>query len=118
MTDKSNGPDLSNLAHMLLDWEVLERKRIELEGAICDTVMQVGETVKVGYVVASYSGGVRKFDYANAGLNAPHEIILAHTVTTTSTTTDWRAVCEHAGIEKNEIPCSKSDPSVSLRLLK
>ena len=111
--------DLSNLARMMLRWERLQLQVDELRGAIEDTVMQIKRTQTAGNVRAVYSGGRKSYDYREAADGHP----MVNTATVELFTvmpppqTDWRKVCDHAGIEKDEILFTQSDPSVRVKLL-
>ena len=112
--NNGNGPDLSALARDLLLWEQMRRQLDELEQAIKDTVLQLGQTQSVGNVRATYSKGRRVFDYEGAGQAADPGIIADYTKETVTVNTDWRMVCDVAGIE----PPVKSQgkPAVRIKL--
>ena len=110
-----HGQDMSALARDLLKWEQLRRQLDELEAAIKDTVLQIGTTQTVGNVRASYSQGRRTFDYETAGQKADPGIIADYTTEELVINTDWRMVCDVAGIEPPVK--SQSPPRVSLKLL-
>ena len=110
-----NEINLSHLAQLMLDWEKAQRRADELAEAIKDTVLELGETQKVGYVTASYSGGRTTYDYEGAAFG--HPMVGDATVklfTKTKETVDWRGICKHVGIE--DVPFTKSTPSVTLKL--
>lgn len=107
----------SHLAQLMLDWEKAQRRADELAAAIKDTVSQLGETQKVGYVTASYSGGRTTYDYGaavRAFVNVTKEKLDFAPFKTTKVTTDFRAACKAFGIE--DVPFTKSAPSVTLKL--
>jgi len=100
----------TELAHKMLQWEELIRKAQVLECEIAQAVLEIGKTQVVGCVRATYSKGRTSYDYETAGKTAPAEIIAQYTVPKT----DWRKVCQEAGIEA---PVAKqSPPSVRLKL--
>lgn len=112
--------DMSQLATMMLEWERRQKWADALRAKIKATVMRVGETQTVGNVRATYSGGRKTYDYYAAAVLRPavgNATIELFTVTPVPQT-DWRAICEHAGVEKNDIPFTQSEPSVTIKLLK
>ena len=62
--------DNSQLATLMLDWEITQRKADELAAQIKAAVLTLGKTQVVGNVRASFSAGRRTFDYRAAVLNA------------------------------------------------
>jgi hypothetical protein len=101
----------------MLDWEDAQRKADEMAAAIRDTVLELGETVVTGNVRATYRQGRKRYDYKGAADG--HPMVSEPTVelfTKTKVTVDWRGICDHVGIEKDEIPFSQGDPSVSLKI--
>jgi hypothetical protein len=109
--------DASELAKMMLQWEQARKRLDELEEAIRDSVLQMGETQTAGNVRATYSKGRKKYDYQTA--TDGHPMVSDATVglfTKVSTTTriDWRGICKHAGID--DVPFTEGTPSVSIKL--
>jgi hypothetical protein len=107
--------DASALARDLLRWEQKRRELDELEAAIKDSVMQIGQTQTVGNVRATYNKGRKSYDYQAAADG--HPMVSEATVelfTTTTPKIDWRGICKHAGIE--DVPFKQGVPSVSLKL--
>ena len=100
----------------MLKWERWKRRIDELEQSIIDTVMQLGATQTAGNVRATYSKGRRSFDYEGAGQSADPGIIADYTTEQTIIKTDWRKVCDVAGVEAPVK--SQSPPSVMVKLLK
>lgn len=108
--------DASELATKMLEWESKRRELDGLEAEIKSAVLVMGKTQTVGNVRATYSKGRRSFDYRAAADG--HPMVSEATVglfTTTTVSTDWKAICEHAGIE--DVPFKQGNPSVSLKLL-
>lgn len=104
----------SNLAILILMWEDHKRLVDAVEDVIKEVVLELGETVKVGNVTASHYGGRTTYDYEGAAKDDESAKLYIPDFTTTTTTTNWRLVCEAAGIEAPVL--KKSDPSVSLKL--
>lgn len=86
-----------------------------LEAEIKTCVMEIGKTQTVGNVRASYSGGRKTYDYQTPALDAPVELISYHTKTETVVTTDWKAICNEAGIEPMVL--SQTAPSVTVKMV-
>ena len=107
--------DLSALAQDMLTWEKKRRELDNLEQAIKDTVLQLGQTQTVGNVRATYSKGRRSYDYRAAisdhGYRSPSQLSPWRKVTY-----DYRQACNELGIE--DIPFTQGEPSVSLKLIK
>jgi len=106
--------DASALARDLLRWEQKRRELDELEAAIKDSVMQIGQTQTVGNVRATYYKGRKSYDYQAAADG--HPMVSQATVELfTTPKIDWCGICKHAGIE--DVPFKQGTPSVSLRLM-
>lgn len=103
----------SELAQKMLEWEQLIDHVKLLEAEIKTAVLSMGKTQTVGNVRASYSGGRRTFDYETPGRAAPEPFIVEFTEM--KFITDWKSVCEKAGIEP--VVLSQSEPTVSLKLM-
>ena len=58
--------DASNLAQLMLDYEVMQRRADELRKDIENLVLAIGKTQTVGNVRATYAAGRRTFDYQAA----------------------------------------------------
>ncbi len=110
----------SELARKILYWENLRREADEVAEVIEAAVLEGGETVTVGNARASYSAGRKKYDYQGAAIEwgADEHTIEAHTSTKTVTTTDWRQVCFDTKSASSDIPFTKSDPKVTMKLLR
>jgi len=111
--------DMSNLARMMLEWEMLQRRAVALQATIEATVMQIGKTQTVGNVRASYSGGRKSYNYSEGAMLCPmvNQSVIKEFTITPEPRTDWRKVCEHAGVERDDIPFTQSEPSVTVKLL-
>lgn len=112
--------DASELAKLMLKWEVQRIILDELEAVIKDTVLKAGKTQTVGNVRATYSAGRKSYNYAYAATGHPRvneAVESLYTKTSTTTTIDWRAICKHAGIKGDELPFTQGDPSVRVKLL-
>ena len=105
--------DASTLAQKMLEWEKLQNQADALAAEIQAAVMEIGRTQGVGNVTASYSAGRGSFDYAGAGVTADPTIIQEFTKTVYQT--DWKSVCEKAGIQAVFTPGA---PNVKLKINK
>lgn len=111
--------DMSWLAKMMLRWEEAQLLADKLRARIETAVMQIGETQTVGNVRARYSGGRKSYNYQTAAILCPaaNQSVIKEFTITPEPYTDWRKVCEHAGVERNDIPFTKSEPTVTVKLL-
>jgi len=106
--------DKSYLARLMLEWEQKKRKLEELEAAITDTVLQLEESQEVGNVKATYYSGRKRYDYEIACGDDPDPYLVKQF---TESKVNWRKLAlDGIGLSKDEIPFTKSDPSVSLRI--
>ncbi len=112
-----NEINMSELAKMMLQWELAQRKADEIKEAIQDTVLQIGKTQTVGNVRASYSAGRKSYDYKEAAYD--HPMVGRATIelftTTPVPTIDWRGICKHVGID--DVPFTQSEPRVTVKLV-
>lgn len=106
--------DLSEIARLMLKWERAKQYLDELEEAIKDSVLQVGETQTTGNVKATYSGGRKTYDYRAAAKATPPETELVEAHTKVTENVDWRSLCKAAGI--TDVPFTRSPPSVTVKL--
>jgi hypothetical protein len=70
----------------------------------------------VGNLRATYAAGRKTYNYQDAADG--HPMVSAATVelfTVVTPKTDWKKVCEHAGVE--DVPLKQSEPSVTLKTL-
>jgi len=108
--------DKSTLANMMLEWEKLNAKITEIENAIKDSVLQLGETQVAGNVRATYSGGRKTYNYKEVGSDADTVLVDKYTETKTVTSTDWKKlVTEGMGISQDIIPFTQTAPSVTIK---
>lgn len=108
--------DARELAMAMLDYEKAQRKADELRAQVEAAVLEIGETQQVGNVKATYRNGRKSYDYKAAVKDDPGDIVLEYTET--KTRVDWRAlVLDGLGINKDEIPFTQSDPSVSVKIV-
>ena len=106
--------DRSALARLMLDWEHLRRRLDDIEAAIEASVLELGETVTTGNVRASYSAGRKRYDYKAACGDEPDPYLVEQFSTKKI---DWRKLAlDGIGLDKDEIPYTQSEPSVSLKL--
>ena len=110
-----NGIDREALARDMLRWAALRRNMDELEQAISDAVLLLGETVVVGYTRATYYNPRKSFDYEAGARDAGVEVgmVIKHTTEKTVTSVDWKAICSEM---KVEAPYTESDARVALKL--
>ena len=105
--------DPSKLAALMLEWEQAKRQADALETRIKREVLNLGKSQTVGNVRATYSKGRRTFDYQEgAGESVDPYVIEMHT----KPRIDWRGVCNYIGRDKDEIPFTQGQPSVSVKL--
>jgi hypothetical protein len=108
--------DRSELASLMLEWERAQRRADELRATIEGAVVQIGETVEVGNVRATYSNPRKRYDYEAVGADAPETLVQQYTSTVTKT--DWRKlVLDGMGIGQDLVPYSQGSPSVNLKML-
>ena len=106
--------DMSELANLMLEWEIIKKKLDEVEAAIKASVLQIGKTQTVGNVRASFSNGRKRYDYKSAAEG--HNMVSQETISLfTNPVIDWRAICKHVGID--DVPFTQSDPSVTVKLI-
>ena len=108
----------SELAMKMLEWERVKRQLDEIEDEIETTVLEIGKTQTVGNVRATYSAGRKTYDYK--AIAEAHPMVSESTIGLFSkaiVAVDWRGVCEHIGIEPDDVPFTKSAPGVSVKLL-
>lgn len=102
----------SELARLMLKWEMLKREIETTELRIKEAVLELERTVDTGNVRASYSKGRVKYDYqaaaiANGCSLAPFERLIV----------DYRAACKGWAIPNQDIPFTQSEPNVTVKLL-
>jgi len=108
--------DKSELAKLMLQWETVKSRLDEIEQAIKDSVLQIGETVTAGNVKASYNKGRKSYEYNLIGKDAPRELVEEYTKVTTNV--NWRSlVIEGLGIPQDEVPYRQSEPSVTVKII-
>ena len=110
--------DNSELAMKMLAWEQAKKSLDTLEKEIEEAVLALGKTQTVGNVRATFSNGRKTYDYETAAVEHPmYHHATRELFTKVVETVDWKAVCEHMGV--NEVPVLKqTEPSVSVKLLK
>jgi hypothetical protein len=104
----------SELASKMLEWERVKRQLDDITEEIQATVLEIGKTQTVGNVRATYSAGRKTYDYQGASEGSP---IVNEAVKEmfSKRLIDWKAVCEHAGIE--DVPFEQGAPSVTVKLM-
>ena len=108
--------DARQLAMTMLEYEEAQRCADELRAQIESAVLEIGETQQVGNVKATYRTGRKNYDYAAAAAEVPDTLIEEYTKV--KTTVDWRKLAlEGLGIEKDRLPFTQSDPSVSVKIV-
>ena len=109
--------DKSELAKLMLKWETIKNRLDEIEAAIIDSVLQIGETVTAGNVKATYNTGRKRYDYADVGSDASAALVAEYTKVKTVEQTDWRKlVLDGMQISQEQVPFSQSEPSVTVKL--
>ena len=105
--------DKSYLAKLMLEWESVQRRADELKAAIIDAVVLEEKTEVVGNVTATYSAGRRSFKYEDAARKHKNftEEMKGRFV---KKKVDWKKICDTLEVE--DIPFTKSAPSVSLSI--
>lgn len=105
------------LVEKMLEWEKTKIRLDELEEEIQKTVLGLQKTQTVGNVRASYSKGRNSYDYRGGAKDVELSIIEKHTTEIPATTSvDWKAVCEDAGVK--EIPLLREGkPKVTVKLM-
>jgi len=81
-----------SLTDMMARWKELRTEADALQILIEQEVLRLGKTQKYNGVIASYSGGRGRYDYASAAqaADAPGQVIERYT----TPVVDWRKVCE------------------------
>ena len=109
--------DKKEFARLMLRWAVLKEEMVDIEDAITAEVLELGETVSVGYTSAVYSAGRATYDWEQTAKenNASDELIGYYSMV--KTTVKWKEVCMDMRIV--EAPVLKAGtPSVTLKLVK
>lgn len=106
--------DRSALARHILKYEEKYRELKEMERAIEQAILQIGETQIVGNVEAKYRKGRVKRDYQKAVEDnyVPDYIKEKHK--TVKEYYSWKKICEEAEIDEDLIPSEVGEPSVSI----
>lgn len=100
----------SDLAKLILEYEAKARELAAIRTKITESVLESQSSQKVGNVKVGYSKGRTTYDYETPGMTAAPAIIAKHT----EPVTNWKAVCEDAGLEA---PVLKTgEPSVSITI--
>lgn len=100
----------SQLAKLMLQYEEAKREADRLAELITQEVLDIGETVDVGNVRATYNSGRREFDYELAAAHAivsgkvPPDEEAKYTVIKV----DWRRLCQDNDLD--DIPVTKQHP--------
>ena len=109
----------NELAKMLLMWSDLNDQMKDIEDQIKEVVLELEETVTAGEVRATYNAGRRTWDYEQGvKMFMPDDSALEVAVdlrTKVIRKIDWRGICYDENIEKDDIPYSQADPSVTIR---
>lgn len=120
MTAQPPAIDKNILAGLLLEWAKSKEQLSHIEEEIKNTVLTLGETVVSGSIRATYNTGRKTYDYEQAvrdsfeeGTNQWEMMLFERT--TTVTKLDWRGMCHDENIEKDDIPFTQADPSVTIK---
>jgi len=101
------------LAYAKAQWRAnrMQRKADALRTKIESAVLEMGKTVVVGNVRASYRKGRASYRYAEACINVAPEVVARHTPTPSP---NWRAICT----ELKLVPeCTRGAASVVVKLV-
>ena len=109
--------DKNELARKMLEWGQKSEELARLTAEIETAVLELGETQTVGDVRATYSKGRKRYDYREAAEGHPmvSDATISLFTKTPEPVTDWRAICEHAGIE--DVPFVQGEPSVKVKVV-
>ena len=115
--------DMSELARLILDWELMKKELDRIEEEIERDVLILAETQKVGNVHVTYTKGRRELDYKSPGIeqldddtietyteHMPQRVIEAYDEI------DWRKACQAAGVEP--VVVKEGTPSAKIKLVK
>lgn len=104
------------LARDLMTWAAMKERLDELEAAIKDTVLQLGETFTVGDVRATFNSGRKTYNYegAIASYSRTHSIGDLRDKYA-KLTYDYKGMCDELGIVTFD--WTQSDPSVTLKII-
>lgn len=106
----------SELAKLMLLWEVKRRELDDIETAVKQAVLEIGKSQTVGNVRAIFSKGRKTYDYEGAAKSQPDQELLEEIIGLfTAPEVDWKRVCNAVGIE--DIPFAQGEPSVSIKLV-
>jgi hypothetical protein len=106
--------DNREFVEKMLRWEELTKEIAAIEADIKAHVLELETTQTIGNVSASYYSGRTSYDYKTAAQERLGEAELEQ-YAKVKTTYDYRSACKDHGIE--DVPSTKSDPSVSVKLL-
>ena len=106
----------SELAMKMLEWEQMRNRLSAIEKEIQDAVLALGKTQTAGNVRATFSNGRKTYDYESAASFHPmfNEATRA-LFTQTIEKVDWKAICEHMGVD--DLPFTQTEPSVTVKLI-
>jgi hypothetical protein len=105
----------SELAKLMLDWEIVQKEQLARETIIKETVLQIGQTQTVGNVRTTYSQGRKTYCYEAAAQARKPEIGMDILEPCSKLVIDWKMVCEKA--EVADIPFDQGEPSMTVKLL-
>lgn len=99
----------------LTEYASVRRRADELESKIKDRIRELKSGYETNVAKVSFRAGRRNFEYEQAAIenNAPSSLVME----LGEWKTDWRAVCEAAGIPQDAIKYKRGRPSISIKLL-
>ena len=109
--------DKKEFAKLMLRWGAIKEEMVDIEAAITAEVMELGETVNVGYTSAVYSAGRATYAWEQVARdnNASDELIGYYSMV--KTTVKWKDVCRDMRIVLAPV-LKAGTPSVTLKLVK
>lgn len=112
--------DKNILAGLMLEWAKHKEQLTYIEDEIKQTVLALGETTVAGNVRATYNKGKRSWDYKmGVKMFMPEDYALDEAIlqrTKTVRTIDWKGICYDENIDKDDIPYTQADPSVTIKV--
>lgn len=105
----------SELAKLMLDWEIMQKEQLAREAIIKSAVLEIEQTQTVGNVRATYSQGRKVYHYEDAAKAHKPEIGMDILEPCSKLVVDWKTVCDRA--EVATIPFDQGEPSVTIKLL-
>jgi hypothetical protein len=106
--------DKHELAKLMLEYAEKSRELDRIGRLISDAVMDMGETVVVGDVRATYNSGRKSYDWESAALSHKDGAIPPQFF---KVSVDWRGFCKSMDVDMSNIPViGETSPSVTLKV--